>query len=826
MKKTNHFLLMFMGSFVFVMAFVLSIGFIRNLDSSYALTDGECNHMSDSLLTRIESGEEDLTYECFGAVGDGVTDDFEAIKAAHDFANKEYYSKGIFLTVHGNSSANYRINSGNQNGIFVTTDVDWHGAKFTIDDNPGVILENDLYLKPIFRVTSPMHIDASCSMLDFNRENGSAECTTKNIQSDSAVWNSLIIHKDTTNIKSFVDAIMTKTLKADSKMLKYFKDSHIWAINVTSNHLNYVRVGDNEDNGKKQTEMILIDSRTGDVLSDIEWDYDDFYQIRVWPIPEKKVTIKNAEFTTWTNNQAIAQDGSNNPYTQRGIYVAFTGNVLLQNINHYLDENKYPNTGGYQTNPKGNAYNGFIRLYNASFVEINSVRLEPHTYAENSRTAYGTYDLLYDYSNNIFINKLGYSCNKSDDSTCYTNNMVNNDKWGIIASNGSKNVFIRNSKVNRIDAHRGIHNLLVEDTVIGNKGFTLIGSGYFYGKNLTVDRANNIISLRPDYGSVWNGTMILDTVTYILNSDVVSPTIVRSNNDQSNYGYPTYFPALYVKDITIDDTTYQANKNVTLFRFNENASSSGVSKYGFKGNIRSMNVKFKGSGNHLYLFSDGFVGNNSNLSLNSYSGDNVVNIGYTNNDSSFSYTSSDTLTSKLRDATVNDKFSFTDSTSTIATVNETIVNVNKKIQEQESKSHMSEVLSNDFKLKNIHVTANSVSSNATSDGNDGYVVHVPNGTKNVAITVEGSEHVVHLVYPKSVSLAGDTTSVDITLYGIYANKKVYHLNIIVDKSTVITESISENPKTGNLFVFGVVFMVLVLSLFVFLRYSKDIKDYN
>jgi hypothetical protein len=74
-----------------------------------------------------------VSYEDFGAVGDGVTDDFGAIYKAHEFANenklkvlgtpgKTYY---IFDTALGTDTANAAV---------IKTSVDWRGAHFIIDD--------------------------------------------------------------------------------------------------------------------------------------------------------------------------------------------------------------------------------------------------------------------------------------------------------------------------------------------------------------------------------------------------------------------------------------------------------------------------------------------------------------------------------------------------------------------------------------------------------------------------------------------------------------------------------------------------------------------
>ena len=73
-----------------------------------------------------------VTYEDFGALGDGKTNDFEAIMNAHEFANENK------LPVRGNSDKTYYISDTELDGvarrIIIKTDVDWCGAHFIIDD--------------------------------------------------------------------------------------------------------------------------------------------------------------------------------------------------------------------------------------------------------------------------------------------------------------------------------------------------------------------------------------------------------------------------------------------------------------------------------------------------------------------------------------------------------------------------------------------------------------------------------------------------------------------------------------------------------------------
>ena len=80
-----------------------------------------------------------LSYEAFGAVGDGVTDDLPAICKAHTHANK------IGLPVRSNPKATYHLGRKALTAI-ISTSTDWGTSKFIIDDSQSV--EN--HKQPLF----------------------------------------------------------------------------------------------------------------------------------------------------------------------------------------------------------------------------------------------------------------------------------------------------------------------------------------------------------------------------------------------------------------------------------------------------------------------------------------------------------------------------------------------------------------------------------------------------------------------------------------------------------------------------------------------------
>ena len=97
-----------------------------------------------------------VTYEEFGAVGDGVTDDFAAIYKAHEYAIRNG------LPVVACDTATYYIHSpvidGEACECKIRTDVNWGNASFVIDDRDISVFKGSetysWYTKAIFHIES------------------------------------------------------------------------------------------------------------------------------------------------------------------------------------------------------------------------------------------------------------------------------------------------------------------------------------------------------------------------------------------------------------------------------------------------------------------------------------------------------------------------------------------------------------------------------------------------------------------------------------------------------------------------------------------------
>ena len=88
-----------------------------------------------------------VCYADFGAIGDGVANDFEAIKAAHDYANE----KG--LSVEGVAGKTYRLGDNGKESIIIKTDTLWVGCAFILDDTE-ISYDMPARTTPLFKVAS------------------------------------------------------------------------------------------------------------------------------------------------------------------------------------------------------------------------------------------------------------------------------------------------------------------------------------------------------------------------------------------------------------------------------------------------------------------------------------------------------------------------------------------------------------------------------------------------------------------------------------------------------------------------------------------------
>lgn len=421
-----------------------------------------------------------VTYRDFGAKGDGKTDDFNAIVAAHAYANEHQ------LPVRAEDRATYYIGGAAQTAN-IQTDTDFGKAKFIIDDT-AVKNRNS----PVFSITS--------------------------------------------KLKSFTPQGLA-TLKKDQRKIDIKLPGPCVIMAQDADTRRYIRYGLNQNSGAPQTDVFIVD-RDGnvDMKAPIIWDFDKITKLVAYPIDEQTLKVTGGRFTTVAN-----QEKGRHKYYHRGIAIR-RSNTVIDGLEHRI-------TGeGEESWP----YSGFINITDCANVTVKNTVLTGHkcyktVSAQGPPVTTGTYDIGASRALNVsFIN-----CSQ-------TNSITDPTYWGIMGTNYCKNLLLDNCKFSRFDAHMGVANATIRNSTLGHMGINAIGSGTLLLENTTT-HGHNLINLRSDYGSTWQGKFIIRNCVFIpANGRKVTPAIIGgANSGQHNFGYVCYMPeVIEIDGLVIKDRNH------------------------------------------------------------------------------------------------------------------------------------------------------------------------------------------------------------------------------------------------------------------------------
>lgn len=232
----------------------------------------QINVSKNNLLKFKENGH--VRYSDLGAIGDGKTDDIDAIAAAHAIANQEG------LPVKADEGASYYI-GGKVRTAVIQTDTDFGTAEFIIDDTDVEDRTEHVFL-------------VSSTLRPFKLEGVS----------------SLTRNQEKINAPLPGPSLVTVTHSTVRR---------------------YIRFGPNQNEGTPQTDIFIVD-KDGNVDMDapIIWDFDQITDITAIPIDQTKLTIKGGRFTTIAN-----QAESKYTYYSRGIAIR-RSNVLVDGLEHRI----------------------------------------------------------------------------------------------------------------------------------------------------------------------------------------------------------------------------------------------------------------------------------------------------------------------------------------------------------------------------------------------------------------------------------------------------------------------------------------------------------
>jgi len=236
-----------------------------------------CLLLCTALSLAAQAAEDSIFYSEYGAVGDGVADDFEAIVAAHEAAN------AAGLPVKADPGAVYYIGNSDRTAV-IQTDTDWGDARFILGDDARTT--NSLH--PVFKISSALEP---------------------------------------------VPVTGVSTLQKGQTALDWplGADAYVKAIdNTTTRFIRYVPDRQDSYKGEPQTDTFIVRG-DGSVDPDtpIIWDFGNITSLTAYPIDPVTLTVSGGRFTTVVNQ-------GDAPYATRNILVE-RSNVVIDGVSHDLE---------------------------------------------------------------------------------------------------------------------------------------------------------------------------------------------------------------------------------------------------------------------------------------------------------------------------------------------------------------------------------------------------------------------------------------------------------------------------------------------------------
>ncbi len=466
-----------------------------------------------------------------GAAGDGVTNDFLAILKTHRYANK-----GGQKVIADPGKVFYIGETGGAE-IPIMTDCDF-GTQVHLageKDAFGVATDDPkLYMdEPNFIIDDTIPAIYSYSgnpIFKIARDNPAFSLTVAQLMELGLVEKA---YTDKDGIERIVYA------KPDNSVIVGEGDTSIpWITNFTggkrsmvsfhnAKKRDFIRFGANENSGNVRRDFVIVDEDGNiDESTPVVFDFTELSSINIIPIDDTPITINGGHFKTIANQalevvthrlngKQVTYDDYRNVYHSygRGFKIS-RANVTLTNIRHKIEGEADPidrTTGKYATKGCGYPYYGFFFFDTANSVDVINCDLTGHVvYYEDksehsnssgtasSSVAMGTYDFVVEYSNDISFDGLEMRGTDIGDGKY----------WGIMSSNGCKNLHFNNCIISRIDAHRGFWNVKIENTTIGQL-FNVVGGGTLEVINTQRRVGERFLRLRGDYGSSFEGDIII-----------------------------------------------------------------------------------------------------------------------------------------------------------------------------------------------------------------------------------------------------------------------------------------------------------------------------
>lgn len=452
-----------------------------------------------------------VCYADFGAVGDGVTNDFFAMKAAHQYANEHG------LPVRAEAGKTYLVGTmekdGHAEAIIIKTDTDWCGAEIIIDDTNVAYCEGAHrdYNTNVFAITNdyePVSLPALCEKI--NASGGiAAGASVKKLDTGLGYPAMLIIRNDNKKV--------------------------------------FIRFGGNENSGAPERELIMVDANGNvDPATPFMFDYDEVTAVTAFRADTRPISVGGAVITTRASQVNLHEE-----------YRCISRGIAISRPNVHVHDIKHVVTGEYEKRELvngepfiGHSSNGFLSIVNTTHVLVENVTFQARVYYLQ-----GTYDIGVNMTNDLVFKNCDQSnffANRSDFPLYPGLGRL----WGVMGSNYCKNLVYDHCRLTRYDAHSGVYNGKILDSEIASLRLTGAGEMLIENTKFYNYGRSGIISLREDYGSTWRGTITLrgcEIIDVCKNGMTTLDNLIICLSPNHYFGYPTYFPNVIIDDLKIEN---------------------------------------------------------------------------------------------------------------------------------------------------------------------------------------------------------------------------------------------------------------------------------
>lgn len=328
-----------------------------------------------------------------------------------------------------------------------------------------------------------------------------------------------------------------RQLARDQRQLDVRPPRDCWVLVESNRRRVYIRRGLNQNNGTPQRDCFIL-RRDGTIEGAIDWDYPVVTRVEAQPIDERPLVVRGGVFTT-TANRMKQEKGYN--YWSRNIAIS-RSNTTIEGLTHHI-------VGETDT---GHPYGGFLAVSRCANVTLRDCFVTGHrTYstigAAGKPVSMGTYDLSANEVVNFTL------------SGVRMENICDPKRWGVIGTNFCKNILLENCTLSRMDTHQGVSgSYTIRGCTLGHAGLNAIGRGTLTVENSTLN-GRSLISLRGDYGSTWEGTVVIRNSRWLPGCGAaVQPHLLSAGNDgQHDFGYPCFMPReILIDGLVIDDRNH------------------------------------------------------------------------------------------------------------------------------------------------------------------------------------------------------------------------------------------------------------------------------